>query len=94
VNPSDLAPGFLVLLLGTFVITRSVTKDATGRTLIDRILGQGKSEPAGQLNTAAADAGQTLAGALTTAGTKAADQAKLQPTGVVARQQHGGVAGP
>jgi hypothetical protein len=36
---SDLAPGLLLLLVGVFLLTRSVTKDATGRTLIDRILG-------------------------------------------------------
>lgn len=36
---SNLAPGLLLLLLGVFLVTRSVTKDATGRTLIDRILG-------------------------------------------------------
>jgi hypothetical protein len=31
--------GLILLLVGVFVIARSVTKDATGRTLIDRILG-------------------------------------------------------
>jgi hypothetical protein len=36
---SNLAPGLLLLLVGVFLVTRSVTKDATGRTLIDRILG-------------------------------------------------------
>jgi hypothetical protein len=40
VTRSDLAPGLLLLMLGLFVILRSVSQDATGRTLIDRILGK------------------------------------------------------
>lgn len=36
---SNLAPGLLLLVLGVFLVTRSVTKDDTGRTLIDRIIG-------------------------------------------------------
>jgi hypothetical protein len=36
---STLGPGLLLLLVGVFLVTRTVTKDATGRTLIDRVLG-------------------------------------------------------
>jgi hypothetical protein len=37
---STLGPGLLLLVLGIFLITRTVTQDATGRTLIDRVLGK------------------------------------------------------
>jgi hypothetical protein len=39
-SSSDLAPGLLVMLVGIFLVTRTVTKDATGRTLPDRVLGK------------------------------------------------------
>lgn len=42
----SLAPGLLVLMLGVFLISRSVTKDDTGRTLIDRVLGKPGTTPA------------------------------------------------
>jgi hypothetical protein len=35
---STLGPGLLLLIIGIFLVTRTVTKDATGRTLIDRVL--------------------------------------------------------
>ena len=34
-----MAKGIVLLILGAFLIARTVTQDATGRTLIDRILG-------------------------------------------------------
>jgi hypothetical protein len=40
VSRSDLAPGLLLLMLGLFVILRSVNHDQTQRTLVDRILGK------------------------------------------------------
>jgi hypothetical protein len=42
---SDVSPGLLLAIVGIFVIARSVTKDDTGRTLIDRILGQPGAAP-------------------------------------------------
>jgi hypothetical protein len=44
---SDLSAGLLVMLVGVFLVTRSVTQDDTGRTLIDRILGKTGTTPAG-----------------------------------------------
>jgi hypothetical protein len=93
---SDLAPGILLLLVGIFLVTRTVTRDDTGRTLIDRALGNRKPGAGGSaalLGTGAADAGSSLAAALSTAGTKAADQARAnaQP---IPGQAHGGPAGP
>jgi transcription elongation factor len=48
VTTSSLAPGLLVLMLGVFLISRTVTRDDTGRTLIDRILGHPGQSPAAQ----------------------------------------------
>jgi hypothetical protein len=34
-----MAAGILLVLLGAFLVARTLTRDATGRTLIDRLLG-------------------------------------------------------
>ncbi|MFL5910768.1 MAG: hypothetical protein ACJ768_09410 [Gaiellaceae bacterium] len=54
---SQLAPGLLVLMLGVFLISRTITKDDTGRTLIDRALGKPGSTPAAAAALAAGGAG-------------------------------------
>lgn len=37
---SSLPSGLLLALLGAFLISRTITRDSTGRTLIDRLLGK------------------------------------------------------
>lgn len=36
-----MAAGLLLILLGVFLVARTVTHDATGKTLVDRVLALG-----------------------------------------------------
>lgn len=41
-----MAVGFLLFLIGLWVVLRTVNTDSSGRTLVDRLTGKGAAEPA------------------------------------------------
>lgn len=59
----SLATGLLLIMLGTFLISRTVNKDATGRTLPDRLLGNhgGAAAPTADTPTSPRTTGRTPA---------------------------------